>query len=389
MQEVVFHLFPRATVEYRFILRSKVLFPEGFDKKLRFQIKQMSGLYLTKDETAYLHTISFLRPTYIEWLSGYRYNPDEVIVNQTGGDIEVTIRGPWYRTILWEVPLMALISELYFQMTNQPAQSVWLYKIDKKAIDLEKAECHWIDFGTRRRYSYEVQDYLVYKMSRFKGFLGTSNVHFAHKYGVKSAGTYAHEAIMAMNALYGDFYMANHMWQRHWSDHFDGNVGVALTDTFTTDVFLRNFGTYEARLFDGVRQDSGDPMKWAIKMKNHYANLGINCSNKRFVFSDGLTTEKYIDIDRQVRQFAQPVGGIGTHFSNDVGVVPLNMVIKLNSVDFGFGPVDVIKLSDDISKATGNAEKIEEAKKKVEYSVILKWRMCMYWRYEYCQNYME
>jgi len=229
-----------------------------------------------------------------------------------------------------------------------------------KGDKLSREECHWIDFGTRRRYSYNIQDQLVGVMKEYNGFLGTSNIHFAQKYGVPAHGTYAHESVMAMQALYPR--LANKMWMKHWSDHFDGLLGTALTDTFTTDVFLRDFGPSEARLFDGVRQDSGDPMEWAMKMKRHYEKLGIDCSKKRFVFSDGLDTDKYINIDTQVRRFAQPVGGIGTHFTNDVGVNPLNIVIKLKTADFGQGPVDVVKLSDNEGKHTGHKFAIDMVK---------------------------
>jgi nicotinate phosphoribosyltransferase len=195
-------------------------------------------------------------------------------------------------------------------------------------------------------------------MSGYEGFLGTSNVHFAHKYGVPAHGTYAHESVMAMQALYGPR-LANKMWMKHWSDHFEGLLGTALTDTFTTDVFLRDFGPAEARLFDGVRQDSGDPEKWGDKMLSHYDKLNIPVNNKRFVFSDGLDTDSYIELDKSFRPSCQPIGGIGTHFTNDVGVKPLNIVIKLATADFGQGPIDVVKLSDNEGKHTGNKFAIE------------------------------
>jgi nicotinate phosphoribosyltransferase len=155
------------------------------------------------------------------------------------------------------------------------------------------------------------------------------------------------------------------MWMKHWSDHFEGNVGVALTDTFTTDAFLQDFGTYEDRLFDGVRQDSGSPSEWAYKMLAHYRKLGIPTNNKRFVFSDNLNTDKFVALHKEFNSHAQVVGGIGTHFSNDVGVSPLNMVIKMTSANFGRGLVDVIKLSDDVSKSTGNPEMVSQYKKKL------------------------
>lgn len=359
--QLVFHDFPKAIVEFDFFNRGKTEFPVGFDNNLREQLVHLSHLRLTSDEQAWLNTIPFLRRTYIEWLSSYKLNPNEVDITQEGGDLKIHIKGPWYRVIFWEVCLMAIISELYFRMTGQTEDSQWESRIHEKASKLSRAECHWIDFGTRRRFSFKVQDKLVEMMRNYSGFLGTSNMFLAMKYGIISHGTYSHQGPMGISALYG-VRMANKMWMKHWSEHFEGNVGVALTDTFTTDVFLRDFGSYEARLFDGCRQDSGDEYEWGNKMLSHYKKLGILASNKRMVFSNGLDTDKYIAIDRYFRKFSQPCGGIGTHLSNDVGCKPLNIVVKITSADFGYGPIGVVKLSDDLSKATGNIEDVKLVK---------------------------
>ena len=363
---VAFHLFPRAKVIYEFFNRNKTPFPKGFDVALRVQLQLMAKLRLTEDEGTWLNTIPYIRPTYIEWLGGYRMNPDEVDVTLSDeGELRVRIKGYWYRTIYWEVKLMAVISELYFKMTGQVADPNWEHRIIDKSLKLADAGCHWIDFGTRRRFSAHVQDTVVRHMTnRGGGFLGTSNPHLAMKYGVKPHGTYAHESIMAMSALYG-VRMANKMWMQHWSEHFNGDVGVALTDTFTTEKFLNDFGSYEGRLFDGVRHDSNDPYKWGINILDHYKRLNILTSNKRLVFSDGLNVDTYIEIDRYFRQFAQPIGGIGTNFTNDVGVKPLNMVIKMTSANFGNGFVNVVKLSDNPGKHTGNPDAIAQAQREL------------------------
>ena len=364
MGSVAFHLFPRAIVTYEFINRAKTPFPKGFAEALRKQIEYLATLSLTNQESIYLNTISYIRPTYIEWLSGYRMDPNEVEVTQDDGELKVKISGYWYRTIFWEVKLMAIISELYFIMTGQKMEYGWNGRIIEKADMLEAADCHWIDFGTRRRFSYKVQDAVVDYMKYKRGFLGTSNPHLAMKHGVTPHGTYAHESVMAMSALYG-VRMANKMWMKHWAEHFEGNVGVALTDTFTTEKFLHDFGSYEARLFDGCRQDSGDEYEWGNNMLAHYKKLNILTSNKRMVFSNNLNVPKYIAIDKHFRQFAQPIGGIGTNFSNDVGVRPLNMVIKMTKADFGHGEVDVVKLSDDAGKHTGTSDAISQAKREL------------------------
>lgn len=376
MGSVVFHMFPRAIVEYTFINRGKTEFPKGFAEALIAQINLLSQVALSDAEADWLKKIPYMRPTYVEWLRGYRMNPKEVTVTQVNGDLCIKIRGPWYRTIYWEVKLMAIISELYFRMTNQGPDSQWIERIAQKADLLSSEGCHWIDFGTRRRFSFIVQRQVVEIMKHREGFLGTSNPYFAFTNGVTPHGTYAHECIMAMSALFG-VRMADKVWRKAWAEHFEGDVGVSLTDTFTTDFFLRQFDKYDAHLYDGLRQDSGVPYKWADeKVLPYYARMRINPIGKRLVFSDSLGVApkdqvmagknyNYVAIDHKYRKVAQPVGGIGTNFTNDVGVKPLNMVIKLTGADFGQGMIPVVKLSDDEGKHTGNPEAIERALREI------------------------
>lgn len=364
MGAVVLHNFPNAQVEYQFINRDKTPFPKGFDVELRHQIELLARLELSQKEESWMKTIYYMRPTYAEWLRGFRMNPKEVQIEQIGGDLKIRICGPWYKAIFWEVKLMAIISELYFRLTEQEKENEWENKIRKKAFSLSDKECYWIDFGTRRRYSYEVQDRVVAIMKTYKGFLGTSNPHLAMKYDVTANGTYAHECIMAMSALYG-VRMANKMWMKHWSDYFGGALGVALTDTFTTEKFLPDFGSYEARLFDGLRQDSGDPMEWGDRILNHYKSLNVPTENKRLVFSDGLDDIRFRDISWRFRGRCQPIGGIGTYLTNDVGPKPLNIVIKMTKANFGRGWIDVVKLSDSPGKHTGHRDAVELVKREM------------------------
>ena len=363
---VVFHDFPFVVAEYEFINRNRTPFPPGFAKALNRQVELMDTLSLSKNEIRFLNTIPYLRPTYIEWLSGYRFNPSEVSIKQEYGNLNIRIQGPWYRTILFEVPLMAIISELFFKMTNQEKSDDWKQRIEDTGNKLSNNGCRWIDFGTRRRYSYEVQDAVVNRMQMMDGFLGTSNPHLAMKHNVTPSGTYAHEYVQGISGLYG-VKMANTIAMKHWAKHFNGNLGVALTDTFTTEVFLKEFTKYEASLFDGVRQDSGDPIEWGYRMLEHYKKLGIPTNNKRFVFSDALDADKYVKIANTFQPFAQPIGGIGTFLSNNVGVRPLNMVIKLKRIKKTPQSewVNVVKLSDNEGKHTGKPEAIEQVKREL------------------------
>ena len=374
MGQLVFHDFPNVIVTYEFINRGKTQFPPDFDKHLRGQLQYLSMLFMNNAETRYFSKIPGIRPTYAEWYDSYRFDTREVDIQQKGGDLYIKIKGPWYRTIFWEVRLMAIISELYFRMTGQRCDDMWLKRLDRKVSLLGQYGCSTMEFGTRRRYSLAVQEEVVKQMKQMpRGFLDTSNVHLAHKLNVLPKGTSAHEMVMALSALYGPR-LANKMWSKHWSDFYKGLNGIALTDTFTTDVFLRDWDSYWARLFDGVRQDSDNPYKWADeKILPPYAKLGISTTDKSLVFSDNLMVDDYNIIERdgkynyiplflKYQNVANPVGGIGTFFTNDVGVKPLNMVIKMTSADFGRGPVNVVKLSDNVGKHTGTPEAIAQVK---------------------------
>ena len=366
--QVVFHDFPEAIVEYTFMNRGKTLFPVGFGKELENHIGLMSVCCrMTKAEYEYLSTLSYFRPNYLEWLRNYIYNPNEVTIIQSGHDLIIKIRGPWYRVILWEVPLMAMISELYFKMLGSKKNDNWENIIFDKSHKLSRGPIphKWSDFGTRRRFSFEVQNQVVNIMKHFLGFLGTSNPLLAMNHGVRPIGTMAHEFIMGLSAKYG-ISSANLMAMKHWSNFYQGELGIALPDTFTTEVFLRDFNGYYTRLFDGIRQDSGDPMDWADELViPHYQRLGIPTLGKKLIFSDGLNVDKYIELSNRYRDRFTIIGGIGTNLTNDVGVKPLNMVIKLTRADFGRGMIDVIKLSDSKGKHTGNQNAIDLAKEEL------------------------
>ncbi len=366
MGQVVFHDFPEAIVTYEFINRGKTEFPPGFADELNWQLELMATLEMTDKESLFLKGIPGMRPTYVEWLRGYRFDPSEVVVQQDGGALSVFIKGPWYRTIFWEVRLMAIISELYFKMTGKEADKLTMDRMIDKAKQMSDAGCLWADFGTRRRFSFDNQDRLVFAHKRFKGFIGTSNVYLAMKHNVKPIGTSAHEMVMGLSAKYG-VKMANKMWMVHWSNHYRGLNGIALTDTFTTDVFRRDWDSLYARLFDGVRQDSGDPEIWGEQMIAHYRYLGIDLKSKKFVFSDGLDPNTFIRLTNKFKEYVQVIGGIGTNLTNDCGpnVKPLNIVIKLASANFGQGSVEVVKLSDVPGKHTGCPEAIRKVKEEL------------------------
>ena len=366
MQNAVVNMFPYAKAKYAFINRGEHQFPEGFADKLKQAIAAMAQLQLTTDEKYFLEkTCPYLPPTYLDFLQGYRYDPSEVTVEQQGGDLQVTIEGFWYRTILWEVPVMSLICELYYQENNLERLS------DESVVEIvaEKAEKYGrlgvkvAEFGTRRRHSYKVHDLVVKTLKTHPSqcFVGTSNVHLAMKYQTKPIGTHAHEWFMYHAAKYG-YKMANIMGLEHWTQVYRGDLGIALTDTYTTEVFFEQFDKKLAKLFDGVRHDSGNPLEFADKTIAHYQKLGINPLTKTIIFSDGLDYEKV----QRIAQYCEgKIGysfGIGTNFTNDVGLKPMNIVLKMTEAKpENANWTGVVKLSDEPNKHTGTANDIDLA----------------------------
>lgn len=370
MQLAICQLYPKLKARYQFINRDHREFPAGFDKKLRETIDSFKDYHVTQDEKKFLQeTCYYLNPVYIDFLCGYRYDPSEVIIFQQDKDLNVFVEGPWYRTVLWEVPLMAIISELYFEMTGQTGVEYDIRRLNNaiKAKDLAEIDVHYSDFGTRRRFSYKNHNTVVedLKTHGLGHMLGTSNVALAMQHNLIPMGTVAHEWYQAHAAMFG-FIRANAEASEAWVNAYQGNLGIALPDTFTTDAFYKyGFDTKYAKLFDGVRQDSDDPFAFTDKTIKHYNNLRILPKLKTILYSDNL---KGVDQIKKIHEYAlnqEPNNrytdryGIGTWFTNDIGVKPLNIVIKLVGIDCGNGWVNTIKLSDSPTKHTGDKNTIE------------------------------
>ena len=362
-QHAVISLFKTAQAVHRFTDRNKIDFPDGFDTELRKEIVKMSELSLSDEEGNFLKSKTPLPAFYIEYLKSYRFDPDEVDVELVDNKLSVQISGLIYRTILWEVPLMATISELYFKMTGQHVDLSSLDSRDTQKFNrLNTAGVNYADFGTRRRFSFENHDRIVGIMADMENStaFGTSNVYLAMRYGLTPIGTQAHEWIMLHAAIYG-YKMANRMAMENWIKVYNGELGIVLTDTYTTDSFLEGFDSKYARINDGVRQDSGDPLEYYNKIYTHYHNLNIEPKSKKVIFSNGLNTDESIDIKNRCNQM-KPYFCIGTHFTNDVGVKPLNIVIKLYWVNFEGVSSHCVKISDDLGKNTGEANEVKLCK---------------------------
>lgn len=375
MQQAVCKCFPRAMARYEFINRGCTKFPENFDIALRQEIMQMGKvLSLTAGQADFLNKMHFLSPVYVDFLRSYKYDPSEIVVTQEGNDIAVVIEGPWYKTILWEVPLLAIISELYFEvmghricMTLDDRQE-WVESIRRKNI--EKANifracgAKVAEFGTRRRYSGGIQQVVLGQLLEFcpDCIVGTSNLAMANMFNIKAIGTQAHEWFMFHAAKYG-FWMANKMAMENWVNVYRGELGIALTDTFMTDDFFRVFDTKFAKLYDGLRHDSGDPYEFGEKAIEHYKRLGIDPKSKTIVFSDSLNPEIVVLLQDRFVGRIKTSYGMGTNLTNDVGVKPLNIVIKMTAAKpEGLDWIPTVKLSDDSGKHTGSSETVELCK---------------------------
>lgn len=366
MQQCVVKLFPKAKARYAFFNRGEHSFPPGFANALQASVDSMANLKLSKEEKHWLaQACPYFDPVYLDFLHGYCYDPSEVQIKQQGEKLSIAMEGYWYRTILWEVPLLCLVSENFYRLqgVKRESDNQVVEKTQRKIKAYGEMGVNIAEFGTRRRHSFGVHDLVVNTLKQHGSpFVGTSNVHLARMYSTKPIGTHAHEWFMFHAARYG-FKMANTMALEHWIDVFRGDLGIALSDTFTTDEFFEIFDKKFARLFDGVRHDSGDPLLFADKTIQHYKSLGIDPLSKTIIFSDALNYDR---VKRIVEHCQGKIGisfGIGTNFTNDVGLKAMNMVIKMTeALPEGESWTPVVKLSDEPAKHTGDEKSIQLAK---------------------------
>lgn len=366
--------YPRAQVKYEFTDRSDRVYPAGFADELRRQIDELSSLSLTNDEHDFFRRrCPYIPDWYLTYLKGFRYDSHRVKVEQDcDGHLHIHIEGPWSETILLEVKILAIVSELYFIMTGE-RRKMDLADFTRRSYDkgqrLIEAGCYFSDFGTRRRASFEAQDLLVATMKDVASavggpghFTGTSNVYLAMKYDLTPIGTMAHELVCAIAAMFGP-QMANHLAMQAWSTTFRGALGTFLYDTYGWNIFSMNFSEDYANMFKGLRVDSGDNLEQLDLITAKYRSLGIDPSTKQVVFSNALDVDRAIEIQKHASSRCIPSFGIGTHFTCDFpDVKPLNIVIKLLAAkitekwDFYN---DTCKLSEDHGKYTGDPDVVK------------------------------
>jgi nicotinate phosphoribosyltransferase len=360
MMQVVLHQYASAWVRYTFKWRNwdemclKASL-QDFKSKVDAEVDRLCELRFTEEEISYLASIRFFKPDFIEYLRLFQLNRNYINTHIDGGQLHINIEGPWLNTILYELPVLAIISELY-SSSHGVDDDIWMQDGRKRLKDkvrfLNKAAIadsrfKFAEFGTRRRASYswqeEVLKYLIDNCGR--NLVGSSNVHFAMKLGIKPIGTMAHEFFQAHQQLGPRLVDSQKVALQCWADEYRGELGIALSDTMGFDKFLKDFDRFFSLLFNGCRHDSGDPVEWTEKLIAHYKEMRIDPKTKSAVYSDGLTLESAVDIFTRFHDQIQTSFGIGTNLTNDCGFVAPQIVIKM--VECNRKPVAKISDSQD------------------------------------------
>lgn len=360
--------FPLASGTFVFKDRNNTVFDKSFLEELKIALNDLSNLKLTDEEFNYLcnqpSLKRFMPEMYWEWLRGFRFDVSKIkVFLDWEGCLQLSVTDKLYRVTLYETPILAIISEL-MNKNNKIDIDVVADRLKPKIALSNIEKLTFSEFGARRRASYYVHDFICKELSEKANYcVGTSDVHFAMKYNMKPCGTFPHEWVMFHGACFG-YQQANMLALQDWSDVYDGDLGIALIDTYTTKAFLSTFNLKFAKLFDGVRQDSGDEYKIGNMIIDHYKSLNIDPTTKTIVFSNALDFPKYCDIARYFNGRIRVSAGIGTNLTNDTGFDPVNIVMKLMRVRLNDNEDwrNCIKISDDLGKHMGDLKEIERCK---------------------------
>jgi nicotinate phosphoribosyltransferase len=358
MWQTLLHRHPETQAEYSFYCRnSPAVQLAPLAGAISEQIDHLCTLRFTRLELDYLASLRFIRSDFIDFLRLFQFQRDFVEVSADGRQLRITARGPQVHVMGFEIYVLSLVNELYFKGSDQDAvlnegRTRLSAKIDRLRDRLTRVSRHFpfefFDFGGRRRFSEAWQREVVQTLARRvpEYFRGTSNVKLALELGLRPIGTMAHEYLQTYQALGVQLRLSQKAALEDWVQEYRGDLGIALTDVISMDAFLSDFDLYFAKLFDGLRHDSGDPIEWGEKALAHYAKLGLDAHHKRLVFSDGLDLDTAVDLYEHFADRIQVGFGIGTNLTNDVGHTPLNVVMKLTSAN----GLPVAKLSDSPGK---------------------------------------
>ena len=356
MGQTIFHQFTSYKTTWTFKCRNKdVHFTDEMVEEIKEQVQAFCQLRFTEEELQYLDNITWIKGTYVDFLRLWQPRYEEfTITTDAPCGLAIDAAGTWLNTSMYEIPVLAIVNEVYFRMAYDYDVLLKQFKrrLDEKVRLLEEDTYRLSDFsefGLRRRLSAEAQEMAVKAIAEVElpadsHFIGTSNVYLAKKFNLKPVGTMAHEWIMCTgqgnhkhNPAYSNWYALD-----AWVKEYGILNGIALTDTITTDCFLRDFQLTYATLFSGVRHDSGDPYEWGDKMIAHYNSLGINPRTKTLLFSDSLDFERATALYDYFKDKAKVAFGIGTFISNDTDEEALNIVMKTTKCN----GMDVAKISD-------------------------------------------
>ena len=356
-------LFPYAMGTFTFIDRDDTEYTEGFLEALKSEIHNLSMVQLTSEELEYMAShCRFLPRVYWEWLSSFRFDPDKIEVGlDEHRHLQMRVTDYLYKVTLYEVPLLAIVSEIRNQFLNRiPDKEILLLRLADKVKLSNDHQMPFSEFGTRRRFSFDVQKLVVaYLKENARYCTGTSNCYLAMKYDMRPMGTHPHEWFMFHGAQFG-YKHANYMALENWVNVYDGDLGTALSDTYTSDSFLSNFSRKQAKLFDGVRCDSGDEIEFIDRLIDRYKELGIDPTTKTIIFSNALDFGKALQIFEYCKGKIRCSFGIGTNLTNDTGFPPANIVMKLSRCKMNVNQEwrECVKLSDDMGKHVGSTTEV-------------------------------
>ncbi len=355
MMQVVLHHFPGAEVEYRFKCRNPEVNLRPYVDQIRHEVEDLCQLRFLPRELDYLRGWRFLKSDFVDLLGLYQLNPRFMEIKPLDGsdnEIDIAIRGPWLHTILFEVPVLAIVSEVFYRNTvPNPDFSIGRERLREKIALINAVpdpEFRVADYGTRRRFSRAWQEEVLLALRGGIGpkFVGTSNVYFAMKHGLTPLGTMAHEYLQACQAVGPRLRDSQRFGFDTWAKEYRGDLGIALSDVAGMDAFLRDFDLFFCKLFDGVRHDSGDPFVWGEKLIEHYEKMRVDPRSKTMVFSDSLNVPLAIRLFEHFKGRSKIAFGIGTNLTNDLGYAPLQCVIKMTRCN----GQPVAKISDEPAK---------------------------------------
>ena len=370
-QYYILETYPRAEVEYTFFDRNAQVYPEDFADMLRSQLEEMRNVVITDDEIEFLKKRCIFLPLwYFTFLKGYRFNPGELDIRQDAeGHLEITVRGKWFSTIMWEMPILSCISEMMHEIRGDFETydaALEERKARNKAEQIFSAGLVLGDMGTRRRFSYSHHDMVVrvmkevYDSQSWPGrFTGTSNVWLAMKYNCQPIGTMSHQLISFEENVSGVF-ECNFNVMKKFSDVYDGDNGIYLYDCFGDKVFFSNLSKRMAMMYKGLRVDSGNEEEQTEKIIAKYRQLGIDPATKQICYSNGLNIDRAIQIHKYVGGRVMDSYGVGTFLTCDVNNAdPMNIVVKLTRgrITESREWHDCVKLSCTEGKTLGNPEK--------------------------------